>query len=466
MPICLRKSHTDFSRKKSHFPLGGWLSFVLPLMVFLFSFVACSSLKNFSNVDSSVSQGDFMHAYNQLELQKDSLYGYTDQVLYALDAGMLSRYYGDFEQSNKNLSDAEALIAKYFAISITQTIGSYVINDNVTDYAGEDFEDIYTNLFMALNYIQLGDTESAFVEIRRFNNKLQLLSTKYSAALEQARKQTSLEGYNAESPFLTDPNLDTLQFYDSAFARYVSLLLYRSTGRMDSANIDKKFIETAFATQAQLYPFPIPRAVQEEFSIPSNKERLNVFCYTGSAPEKKEEIVRLPNVVDNTWFKLALPVMQKNPSKVSSIHIQAINEMGYSQESTLQLIESVENIAIDTFQQKQGLIYLKTLLRSISKSAVNEGVTSVMQESQAAQWAPIFNLAANIFTEFSEQADVRSSRYFPAQIWVGGLNVDEGLYDVKVTCYDAFNTIIYQQINENIVVKENNVNLVEAVCLK
>ena len=37
-----------------------------------------------------------------------------------------------------------------------------MVNDKVTDYAGEDFEDIYINIFNALNYINNDNIESAF----------------------------------------------------------------------------------------------------------------------------------------------------------------------------------------------------------------------------------------------------------------------------------------------------------------
>ncbi len=467
MNTFLRKKIQFFSRKKSHSLKKEWLHFstIISILLIIFAISSCASTENFSSADSQAKNGKFSEAYADIELNKKSLYPKTDQVLYSLDTGLLTRYAGNYELSNEKLSAAEKLIEEYFAISITQTINSYLLNDNVVDYAGEDYEDIYTNLFMALNYIQMDLIDEAFVEIRRFNNKLQLLSTKYAPALELAKKQVSDEGYNANTLLSQNNNSQTIEFYDSAFARYVSLLLYRSIGQMDSAEVDKRFIERAFLNQKQLYPFPIPTAVAEEFSIPNDKERLNVFCYTGIAPEKHENVLRLPGIVENSSFKLALPIMIKNSSKISSIQIQATDAEGNTQKGTLQLIESVENIAMDTFQQRQGLIYLKSLMRSLSKTVVNQSVTSVMQETEAAQWASVFNLAANLFTEFSEQADIRSSRYFPAHIWVGGLNVQKGLYSVEVTCYDAYNNIVFQQTSSNVSVESNNVNLVEAVCL-
>ncbi len=438
----------------------------LLLILCSFLFFSCSSTREFNTIDNNAFSGNFSQAQTHLEENKESLYLKTDQVLYNLDSGMLFHFEGNYAESNMRLSQAERLIEDYYAVSITQSIGSYMLNDNIIDYAGEDFEDIYTNLFMSINYIQLGETDSAFVEIRRFNNKLQLLSQKYSQALVEARNQVALQGYNAEGLLPQGIENQTIEFYDSAFARYVSMLLYRSQGNLDSAQIDKKFIETAFATQSQLYPFPVPEAVDEELNIPRNKERLNFFTYTGLAPEKEEEIIRLSGLVGGSWFKLALPIMKKKPSIVSSITVHATDENGNVFTDNLEIIESIENIATDTFQQRQGLIYLKTLVRSISKTAVNSTITSAIYQSEASSLALLYNLAADVFIEVSETADLRSSRYFPANVWVGGINLDTGTYTVQVTGFDSFNNIVYDTITENVEVKANKVNLVESVCLQ
>lgn len=455
------------AHKKSSFRTIFLRFFSISIPIFsIIMFASCASSRDFANIDMSSQQGDFYTAREQLESKKSSLYPNTDKVLYALDAGMLSHYSEDYEQSNTELAQAERLIEEYFAISITQAIGSYLLNDTVVDYAGEDFEDIYTNLFMALNYIHLGNTEAAFVEIRRFNNKLQALSAKYTDALFYARQQIASQNSGSEQSQVYGGEYENIEFYDSAFARYVSLLLYRSIGQTDSAEIDRKFIETAFQTQQQLYPFPIPNAVAQEFSIPQDKERLNVFCYTGRAPEKYEQTIQLPGIVTDTWFKLALPVMEKHFSAVSSIEIKAVDENGNETTGTLELLESIENIAVDTFQRRQGLIYLKSILRSISKTAGGEIVTTVMEEQGLSSLALLFNVATNIFIVASEQADIRSSRYFPAQVWVGGVNLDEGLYTVTVTCLDARNAVLYEKTDYDVAVSNKSVNLVEAVCLQ
>ncbi|MDR2897848.1 MAG: hypothetical protein LBU99_03465, partial [Spirochaetaceae bacterium] len=94
--------------------------------------------------DSNVYASDFTGASFVLEEGRDSLYKTTDSVLYQLDTGILAHYAEDFSLSNQRLSQAEAGIYAYFTKSISQTVGSYLVNDSVMDYAGEEYEDIYT----------------------------------------------------------------------------------------------------------------------------------------------------------------------------------------------------------------------------------------------------------------------------------------------------------------------------------
>ena len=446
-------------------------------------FVACVSSGNFENVKKSAACGDYQAALNRLEKNKDFLYAKQDRVLYNLDGGMLARFAGDYALSNEKLSKAEKLIDYYYAQSITQAVGSFMINDSLVDYAGEDYEDIYTNAFMALNYIQLGNTEDAFVEVRRIDNKIKRLSAKYQKAVEAARRQAGNEGfseYPAQSgaferhestnkhPYAQKTDL---QFYDSALARYISLLLYRSQGDLSNAEVDRKYIRTAFLTQKSLYPFAVPSAVDEELNVPQGKVRMNLLCFSGFAPEKTEEVIRVPNITGGPWLKIALPVMQKKPARVASVKAEVSASDGAKTSCRLELLESIENIAQDTFAQKSELIYLKTFLRALSKTAASTvaGAAAASQEDGSGNMSALsafITLVSDIFIEVSERADVRCSHCFPAHVWAGGLNLDSGVYTVRVTCYDKNNRVVHEELKENVHIHSSSVNLVEAVCMR
>lgn len=446
------------------------LFFFISLVCFLLTGCASSSVNE--SVNNHAVNGDYEKALYTLEENKNSNYKSTDVVLYDLDTGLLAHYARDYKQSNEALSAAEQLIFDNYTKSVSQTAASWLANDNVIDYAGESYEDIYTNLFMSLNYLNLGDLEDAMVEIRRFDNKQKSLSTQYQAQIADAQMQT--KDANASDSQYANPQI---QFYNSALARYLSMILYRTQGRLDDAKIDLKKIDEAFQNQSQIYSFKMPSSINEELSVPNGKARINFFAFAGQSPIKYEEAIRTMSIDGSIYYKLALPVMQKRGTETASVVVTIEDSNGKKiAVVTLEQIESIENIAVDTFKAHQSLIYFKSLARSISKAAAGAALdiasdvaANDRNNSDSAALSLIFSVASfatKIGTEVTEQADLRTSRYFPAVASVGGVTVDPGLYRVTTQYLDAWGNPVYTEIADNVDVKSKSANIVETICLR
>jgi hypothetical protein len=375
-----------------------------------------------------------------------------------LDEGMMLHYDGEYERSNSELSLAEREIYDNFAKSVSQAALSAVTNDTVIDYAGETYEDIYTNIFMALNYLHLQNTENAFVEIRRFDNKLREVSLKYEDVLSEARQS----GNTGDK--MPDYNLE---FHNSALARYLSLIMYRSAGDLGNAEVDLKLLQSAFGAQQNIYPFPIPSSVAEEIAVPVGSARLNVLSFAGKAPAKEEVAIR--EFLVNTYYKLALPVMVKVNSQVASIECTVKSGGAEIASRKLELLESIENIALDTFKQHQALIYVKGILRSLARTAATSVAGAVADTSDnetVSLIARIFQFASIVGTEIVEQADVRTSRFFPGKAFVTGFTLESGVYDIEVVYKAANGRVVDEERFTGIPVKMGQVNLLESICLK
>ncbi|WP_147633929.1 hypothetical protein [Treponema pectinovorum] len=424
-----------------------------------FLFTSCVTMAdyNYSRIYSNLGGGRYSQVRMELDENKSSIYTSRDKVLYLLDKGVLEHFEGLNQVSNESLSQSEKLMEDFSATSITQTIASGVTNDNVKDYAGEDFENIYTNIFMALNYLALQKNESAMVEVRRFDNKLKVLKQKYNAEVDNLNSESEVKVKNV-----------SVQFSDSALARYLSLLLYRADGDFGNAEVDQRFIAKAFKSQPSLYPFEIPSCVKDELSVPKDMARLNVIAFSGRAPIKKENVIRVPWDF-NHWYKLALPEMEKQPSHINRIEVEVFNKNSLEQKRfELEKIESIEDIALDTFQRNYSLIFAKSLARSIARTAINSGLQQVSNDKDTAPEVALllgtFSFIHQLATEFIERADVRCSRYFPATASVSGINLEPGNYTVKVNfCRGKF--VQYSQEKDVKLVAEN-LNLVEAACLR
>lgn len=442
--------------------------YVIPVLCF-FYLTSCATNAQFGPIQKKAQDGDFTQALELLTNEDEKFYSKRNQVLKFLDYGLLYHYDRDYNNSNLNLSKAESLIQTYYATSVTQSIASFLTNDLVQDYAGENFEDIYTNLFMALNYIQLNQYEDAFVEIRRFDNKLKVLSQKYQTEIENIKKQAYANEKipNDEIPEIQSPSL---QFHNSAFARYLSMLLYRSINQFDSAYIDQKYIKSAFLTQPNLYPFMLPESVKNALTIEKNRARFDIIAFSGQSPYKREEVIRIPIFNNNAWIKIALPVMEKTPDKTWAISVTAVNQNGEKWTNNGELLENIENIMFDTFQQKQAVIYLKNVLRAIAKTASSIIVAETLDNAENIEnnqlIANIFRLVSTVYVEASEQADTRMARFFPAKVWVSYIDLPPDIYTITVSYYNQRGTIIQSITQENVLIKKDALNLREAVWLQ
>ena len=168
---------------------------ILPATALLFLFFSCATLNSYTFLDDHISKNDYSGAVESLKSNSKRLYSSTtDGVLKNLDQGMLEHYAGRYNESNQTLTAAEVEMEKLYGISISETMGSYILNDYVKKYEGDDYEDLYINLFKALNYIELQDEDSAFVEIRRMDNKTKMLATKYGERIEAVNEQNRFSG--------------------------------------------------------------------------------------------------------------------------------------------------------------------------------------------------------------------------------------------------------------------------------
>ena len=256
------------------------------------SFNSCLSTADldYSPIENQISNSHYDEASYKLYEMHDYYYGPHDKVLSYLDMGILQHFAGDYEKSTDNFSKAEVEIQKNFTKSISQAVGSILINDTVIDYPGETYEDIYTNIFMCLNYIHLYKIEDAMVEIRRFDNKMKLVGKEYQAVIDSLKASVSSDFAKTELDCVDSE----VKFHNSALARYLSMLLYRTAGDSDAARIDLEKIYDAFKFQPTLYNFSKPQNLEEELILPEDNARVNFVCFTGKSPVKVEEGIRIP----------------------------------------------------------------------------------------------------------------------------------------------------------------------------
>ena len=440
---------------------AGHLPISLLVLFSGFALFSCATTADydFSSIDASLKNADYEAVYSELEADSKRLYSKNDIVLENLDKGIVSHYAGNSKRSNEELSLAERKIDEFYAKSISQAVASFLVNDTVKDYAGSTYENIYTNIFMSLNYLKMNKFDDAFVEIRRFNNKLQEIISQNQVAIAKAKQ--SLAENNGELPD------SDIKFHNSAFARYISMLIYRADGDSDNAGVDLKLLKEAFDLQPDLYDFSLPSSVNSELDVPPKMARLNVISFSGLSPVKTENNFRL--FLGDTYYKLSLPEMQKRTSGVAGAKI-FVESKAVSQktEGSLEKIESIENIALDTYKQEYAMLFARSLLRSISKATMT-GVLKNQSEKYdgaAGLALSLLSFASSISTEVTERADVRTGRFFPASVYVAGLTLEPGIYDIKIVYYNGNGSPVSEHNISDYQIGAEKLNLIESFCLK
>lgn len=467
------------------------LLFVSGLSFLLFSCATKADV--YEEIDRAVGTEAYGKALTALEkgqAAKKPVYPEKNAVLLHLDKGALEHYAEQYQASSADMEDAERLIEEAFTKSITAELGSYFANDNTKDYAGEDYEDIYTNIFSALNYYNQGDVEGALVEIRKVNIKLNVLADKYvpkadsnvrpelitafvTQTIGVACAAAGLEGFIVPLPdeiLKSDPA--AFQFTDSALAQYVAMILYRGDGNEDSARICREALIAAYKNSPNVYAGSLPVSIAEEASIPAGKGRLNFIGFTGLSPVKDQKIEDMnllffPTIggslklIDNQKLRLtvgnmAVPVLVERPSVLTGVEVD-VN----GQKIQLELLEDFGKVFEETFNVKYPAIRAKAYIRALLKYVSVEVAAQVAVKQGLPDLAVrVAAIGAKKTADASEQADIRSSRYLPGKAFVGGITLDPGSYDVAFVFSNG------DRIVKTINVAAGKANLVEAVNLK
>ncbi|MBS3741270.1 MAG: hypothetical protein KGY74_04015 [Candidatus Cloacimonetes bacterium] len=452
------------------------------ILVVLLLFIQCASVvtnvSRYREVELDLRSHKFSAAVQNLKQQKEEKqYTKKDRLLYFLDLGISYYYAKQWQQSNSLLQDADDTIENLYTKSASKLAGSFLLNDNILEYSGEDYENIYVNIFKCINYIKLDDFEDAFVEVRKFNEKIEKMSLRYDNLITNLNKLKDVQKYDVKF------QKGEIKFHNSAIAKYLSLLMYRATGNYDDANIDRKSIDNIWKTQPDIYDFPQPTALKTSLEK-IEKPRLNLISFTGLGPIKEDKGFRIAthenhitvtgidfqykgriyiDVEKGYYFKFSLPEIKKRKSQVHEVKVWVDGEII----GNLQTIESFSNVAKATFQVKKPIIYLKTILRTIMKGlTAQKQKENIDKETDSSLLGALANVAIDMAVDISENADLRCWRLMPDKCSIGEFSVPAGNHNITIQYLDKNQNVIYNDVRNNYHIKKGNLNLINSACLK
>jgi hypothetical protein len=395
------------------------------------------STQFYREVDALTAKGEYARAVEEVR-KNEKAYGDKSTVLYKLDLGTLYHYAGEPDSSNMYLFAAEKEIEDLYTESISLKVLSFVTNDNILPYDGEDFERALINIFLALNYASKGMDEDALVEARKVDLKLKELSRRY-------------EGKN--------------KYQEDAFIRYIAGVLYENEGEINDAFISYRKAYEAYATYKKEYGTSPPAFLLDDLvrtarllsfdddvetystlggKLPDPAHKKNgsilVITYTGKGPTKVEErpTVSIPDTSGTLHtFQVALPRFEPRYTHGRTYSITCRSGVDSASARTV-LAENVNAIAAKSLSDRLGLVYLKSGGRALAKFLAAEKAKKDIKEGDGSKTKNFLaSLAIDIVVGVSEQADTRGWRTLPAEFQLARLSVPPGHHVLSVSSSDG-----------------------------
>ena len=440
----------------------------------LFTFVGCSSFYTdtefYQPILSSLKEGDYNQAVQKVvEAEIEEEYADKDRLLLRLDKGILLHYQGNYQQSNNELAEAERIIEELYTKSISKGAASMLLNDNALDYSGEVYENLYINIFKALNYINMNMFEEAFVEANRVNVKLREYDLYFDEMINQL---------NSSEDSKVKIDSTQLDYYNNALANYISHIIYRADGEYDNSRIALEKLNDAWATYADVYNYDKPKAVTETTS--ERKTFLNIMAFAGNGPDKKPvgarittfddfiivsdptnyyaDAIPFPGVKYGWNFKFEFPTLEEVGTEVYDIEVY-VDSVYYGR---LELLENMISVAKKTFETQKSITYFKTITRAVLKGIASSAAGRTIKKETGDNF--LGNVAAaltNALVDATENADLRSWRTMPGYCFVGEYDIEPGVYDIEIRFVGENKTFLSSRTYKDFRII-NGLNLLEA----
>ena len=383
------------------------------LCVLCFSGCALEYMSVMQQVDRDLSSQQPQAALKALE----DLSGGRDQVLYLLNKAMVQRMAGDYAGSVQSFEQAKPLMQYLEATSVTETTAALTFTEQLRTYQAPLYERLMVHVYQGLNFLQLGQPDSARVEALQTDDLLKRLYPATAAAPN---------GGDAFPRYFSGLVFESLGEYSDAMIAYrQALQAYKAQGMSDAAVPED--LKISLCRFADFLDLDDERdGYKKRFGIDSwpavdknDTQGQLVFVFSnGLGPVKVAQSALLPDPTTGHYYSVSLPVLQRRPPRVP----EAVVSAGGVEART----EEVENIAADASLQL-AVDRPKLLAAEFARNVVRAAAAN-----QADKKAQGLGSLVSLIASAADQADVRNWGTLPDNIQLARLRLVPGTYDVTV----------------------------------
>lgn len=387
------------------------IKFTLKTSVIVACLVVASCATYQSKVFKSrqlVESGQVSEATQQLKALADQ--ESDDQLIYVLDYATLLQYSNDLKQSNQYFMKALKLIDQFDYQSVSRVTGSLLFSEEMVQYKGDTFEKIFVNAYLALNFLELNDLDSALVETRRINEKYQF--------------------YRQE---------EKKNFEMNPFATYLSAMIWEADGKYDDAyiaykdaykldrnigNINSDLIRTAKKSQRmddyKKLKSDFPQVKDEPSWYDKSMSDIVIIFQNGWGARK-----------DFNPHSPRFPILRSvsSESRNARISIDPFDKSGSHYNAQTEFVYSVDEAAIKTLLEDQGSLVARRLGGVVAKEVAAD---------QIRQKNELLGFVAKVAMYASDRADLRQWSFLPKEFQMVRIRVKPGKYRVRLTTQNKY----------------------------
>ena len=404
------------------------------------------------------------HNYNAAlatlrQSKTDKSFKEQDRVVFWMNEGMLLHLTGQYADSNKALESAERRTEELYTKKISKEVKAAFTSDAAKDYAGEDYENVLVNVFKALNYLALGSTESALVEARKINEKLELYNTRY--------EQKNVYNQDAFAHWLMGMLFEMEKSYDDARIAYAKALeVYKNEfagnyGSRVPGYLGEDLVRAALLSNDTETADQIKSELGAELGGSAEemktKGEIILVHLNGEGPSKSDYFVtcyfrdisywRCDGEPGGEFMKKTTITIPKNGTVIKvafpELHIRepanpmiTMSVAGATAQSEVAL--PISRIAIKTMADKMGRIFKDAIIRVIAKTLASKGAGAAgkaaggkdKESGKALGW--LAETATSATMQAMEEADKRAWITLPSRIEVARARVAPGTYNIDL----------------------------------
>ena len=341
-----------------------------------------------------------------------------DQLAYLLDYATFLQIAGEYEKSIQAFLKAESLSEVKDYHSLSRITSSILLNEALVQYKGEDYEKLFINIMLAINFLMQGKKEAALVETRKLNEKLY----RYKHEAKKNYKQNVFAYYLAGLIWEMDHEWDDAYLdYKKAYElnpsfSYLKEDLIRLSALSQNWKEHEKWKKT----------FNLP--LKKKWKDPSYGELIFIF-QQGLGPKKEPhpDFPRVPKLFPRySFIKKSVVEVYKEEKKITdSSSLTLVNS------KKTEFIYSVQDAAIRTLEDKYQALIAKRITGILAKELISYQVS---KENEA------LGLLLNLSFHLLDRADLRQWTSLPKTLQIARIPLKKGKYKVRVYHVDLFDS--------------------------